>query len=74
MAEFLSVYTWSLASDPFGRRPVLLLGPLGVGVALFGFGLSSTFTGLLVWRCAQGVFNGNIGVVKTVMAEVRSVQ
>ncbi|KAJ7073028.1 major facilitator superfamily domain-containing protein [Mycena amicta] len=69
LAEFLSVYVWSLGSDTFGRRPILLLGPLGLAFSLVGFGLSKTFTGLLVWRCAQGVFNGNIGVVKTVIAE-----
>ncbi|KAF7290029.1 hypothetical protein HMN09_01307900 [Mycena chlorophos] len=69
IAEFLSVYLWSIASDLFGRRPILILGPLGLAIALFGFGLSTTFTGLLVWRCVQGVFNGNIGVVKTIMVE-----
>ncbi|KAJ7072950.1 major facilitator superfamily domain-containing protein [Mycena amicta] len=69
IAEFICVYAWSLGSDTFGRRPILLLGPLGLAISLFGFGLSKTFTGLLLWRCAQGVFNGNIGVVKTVMAE-----
>ncbi|KAJ7154561.1 major facilitator superfamily multidrug-resistance, DHA1 sub-family [Mycena filopes] len=70
VAEFLSVYSWGRASDRFGRRPILLLGPLGLSFSLLGFGWSKTFSSLLFWRAAQGVFNGNIGVVKTVMAEV----
>ncbi|KAJ7474455.1 major facilitator superfamily multidrug-resistance, DHA1 sub-family [Mycena galericulata] len=70
IAEFLSVYSWGRASDRFGRRPVLLLGPLGLAFALIGFGWSKTFVSLVTFRCAQGVFNGNIGVVKTVMAEI----
>ncbi|KAJ7484262.1 major facilitator superfamily multidrug-resistance, DHA1 sub-family [Mycena latifolia] len=70
VAEFLSVYSWGRASDRFGRRPVLLLGPLGLAFALIGFGWSKNFGSLVVFRCAQGVFNGNIGVVKTVMAEI----
>ncbi|KAF7329496.1 Protein ZINC INDUCED FACILITATOR-LIKE 1 [Mycena kentingensis (nom. inval.)] len=72
LAEFVSVYAWSRASDvaALGRRPVVLLGPLGLAVAMFGFGVAESFLGLVVWRCAQGVFNGNIGVVKTVMAEI----
>ncbi|KAJ7093474.1 major facilitator superfamily multidrug-resistance, DHA1 sub-family [Mycena belliarum] len=70
IAEFLSVYTWGRASDRFGRRPVLLLGPLGLAFALVGFGWSKSFQSLVVFRCAQGVFNGNLGVVKTVMAEI----
>ncbi|KAJ7198309.1 major facilitator superfamily domain-containing protein [Mycena pura] len=69
VAEFASVYAWGRVSDHIGRRPVLLLGPLGLAFSLIGFGWSTTFSGLFVFRCAQGVFNGNIGVVKTVMAE-----
>ncbi|KAJ6572275.1 major facilitator superfamily multidrug-resistance, DHA1 sub-family [Mycena capillaripes] len=70
VAEFLSVYFWGRASDRFGRRPILLLGPFGLAFSLIGFGWSKTFASLVVFRCAQGVFNGNIGVVKTVMAEM----
>ncbi|KAJ6451943.1 major facilitator superfamily multidrug-resistance, DHA1 sub-family [Mycena sanguinolenta] len=70
VTEFLSVYSWGRASDRFGRRPVLLLGPLGLALSLIGFGWSKTFASLVFWRSLQGVFNGNIGVVKTVMAEV----
>ncbi|KAJ7199167.1 major facilitator superfamily domain-containing protein [Mycena pura] len=69
VAEFASVYAWGRVSDHIGRRPVLLLGPLGLAFSLIGFGWSTTFSGLFIFRCAQGVFNGNIGVVKTVMAE-----
>ncbi|KAJ7908640.1 major facilitator superfamily domain-containing protein [Mycena leptocephala] len=70
VAEFLSVFSWGRASDRFGRRPILLLGPLGLAFSLIGFGWSKTFASLVFFRCAQGVFNGNIGVVKTVMAEI----
>ncbi|KAJ7150848.1 major facilitator superfamily multidrug-resistance, DHA1 sub-family [Mycena crocata] len=70
VAEFLSVYSWGRASDRLGRRPVLLLGPLGLTFAMIGFGWSTTFGSLVFFRCLQGVFNGNIGVVKTVMAEI----
>ncbi|KAF7348667.1 Protein ZINC INDUCED FACILITATOR-LIKE 1 [Mycena venus] len=61
VAEFLSVFSWGRASDRFGRRPILLLGPLGLALSLIGFGSSSTFLSLVFWRCLQGVFNGNIG-------------
>ncbi|KAF7348646.1 Protein ZINC INDUCED FACILITATOR-LIKE 1 [Mycena venus] len=61
VAEFLSVFSWGRASDRFGRRPILLLGPLGLALSLIGFGSSKTFLSLVFWRCLQGVFNGNIG-------------
>ncbi|KAG7090166.1 hypothetical protein E1B28_011774 [Marasmius oreades] len=70
ISESLICYQWGLASDKFGRRPILLLGPLGLAIAMTGFGLSHSFWSLVVFRAAQGVFNGNIGVSKTVMAEL----
>ncbi|KAJ7589846.1 major facilitator superfamily domain-containing protein [Mycena floridula] len=74
ITECLSVYHWAQASDYYGRRPILLLGPLGLTLAMLGFGLSKTFWSLVAFRCAQGVFNGNIGkaigVSKTVIAEI----
>ncbi|KAF9076459.1 major facilitator superfamily domain-containing protein [Rhodocollybia butyracea] len=69
VSETLSVYHWGHASDFYGRRPILLIGPLGLTLAVLGFGLSQSFWGMAVSRAAMGVFNGNIGVSKTVMAE-----
>lgn len=46
-----------------GRKPVLLLGPFGLAISMLGFGLSKSFTSLLVFRFLQGVFNGNIGMI-----------
>ncbi|KAK7000271.1 major facilitator superfamily domain-containing protein [Favolaschia claudopus] len=46
------------------------MAPLGVGLAMIGFGLSKSFWVLLAFRCAQGAFNGNLGVAKTVMNEI----
>ncbi|KAG7090170.1 hypothetical protein E1B28_011777 [Marasmius oreades] len=37
---------------------------------MLAFGLSKTFWQLVLSRCAQGVFNGNIGVVRTLVAEI----
>ncbi|PBL04129.1 major facilitator superfamily multidrug-resistance, DHA1 sub-family [Armillaria gallica] len=70
IAESLSVFYWGRLSDRFGRKPILLLGPLGLTFAMLGFGLSSNFWSLVLFRFAQGVFNGNIGVSKTVVAEL----
>lgn len=61
LAECLTVVYFGRASDRYGRRPVLLLGPVGLALAMFGFGLSKRFWSLVVFRCLQGAFNGNIG-------------
>ncbi|THU78761.1 MFS general substrate transporter [Dendrothele bispora CBS 962.96] len=63
VSEALVCVYWGRASDVVGRRPVLLLGPLGLTLAMLGFGLSKTFWSL-------GTFDGNIGVGRTLMMEI----
>ncbi|KAJ7679391.1 major facilitator superfamily multidrug-resistance, DHA1 sub-family [Mycena polygramma] len=70
LAECLTVYQFGRLSDKYGRRPVLLLAPLGLGMSMLAFGLSRTFWMLLGLRFIQGAFNGNLGVAKTVMNEI----
>ncbi|KAF7374099.1 Major facilitator superfamily multidrug-resistance DHA1 sub-family [Mycena sanguinolenta] len=70
ISEALTVYQFGRLADIYGRRPVLLLAPLGLGLCMLGFGLSKSFWTLLVLRCAQGAFNGSIGVAKTVLSEI----
>ncbi|KAH6909205.1 major facilitator superfamily domain-containing protein [Coprinopsis sp. MPI-PUGE-AT-0042] len=70
ISETATVFFWGYASDTFGRKPILILGPLGLSIAMLGFGWSKTFSPLLVYRCFQGFFNGNIGVSKSVLAEI----
>ncbi|KAJ7737770.1 major facilitator superfamily multidrug-resistance, DHA1 sub-family [Mycena maculata] len=70
LAESFTVFHFGRMSDIYGRRPTLLLAPVGLGIAMLGFGLSKTFWTLFLFRCAQGAFNGNIGVAKTVMNEI----
>ncbi|KAJ3741132.1 major facilitator superfamily domain-containing protein [Lentinula detonsa] len=70
LAECLTVLMWGMASDRFGRRPILLIGPLGLFFGALGFGLSTSYWQLVMFRSIQGAFNGNIGVSKTVLAEL----
>ncbi|KAJ7609616.1 hypothetical protein DFH06DRAFT_951050, partial [Mycena polygramma] len=75
LTEALTVVYVGRASDRYGRRPVLLLGPIGLALSMLGFGLSNLkfWSLVVVFRCAQRAFNGNIvrgSVSKSVMAEV----
>ncbi|KAG1740054.1 MFS general substrate transporter [Suillus lakei] len=68
--QSLTVLTWSRLSDRIGRKPVLSIGLLGTCISMICFGLSTTFWSLVVSRCMCGVLNGNLGVLKTMMAEL----
>ncbi|KAL0948631.1 hypothetical protein HGRIS_010438 [Hohenbuehelia grisea] len=70
LAEAVTVLHWSRVSDRIGRKPVILLGLFGISLSMFSFGLSRTFVGLVISRCLLGALNGNIGVIKSVMAEL----
>ncbi|KAJ6468335.1 major facilitator superfamily domain-containing protein [Mycena sanguinolenta] len=70
LTESLTVLQWSRISDYVGRKPILLIGLFGSGTSILCFGLSRTFWGLVVSRCLCGLLNGNIGVMKSAMADL----
>ncbi|TDL19260.1 MFS general substrate transporter [Rickenella mellea] len=68
--QALTVLHWSRASDRIGRKPVILLGLFGLSLSMYCFGLSKTFLGLAISRSMAGALNGNIGVIKSILAEL----
>lgn len=59
-----------MLSDRIGRKPVLLTGSAGLCISMIFFGLSKTFWGLVASRCLVGMLNGNVGVMKSMVAEL----
>ena len=57
-----TVVFWGMASDRFGRRSILIFGPLGLSITMLGFGASKQFSSLIMFRFLQGVFKGNMGM------------
>jgi len=70
LTEAVTVLHWSRLSDSIGRKPVILLGLLGLSVSMYCLGLSTTFWGLIFSRCLNGALNGNVGVLKSMTAEI----
>ncbi|TFK69972.1 MFS general substrate transporter [Pluteus cervinus] len=70
LGQACTVLYWSRISDRVGRKPVILTGLFGLCLSMYGFGLSLTFLGLVLCRSLSGALNGNIGVIKSMMAEM----
>ena len=50
IAEATTVVFWGMASDRFGRRSILIFGPLGLAITMLGFGGSKQFSSLVMFR------------------------
>ena len=70
IAQFLTSMFWGYMSDKFGRKPIILLGLIGTAISLLLFGLSKSLTWAIATRTLCGLLNGNVGIVKSVVAEI----
>ncbi|KAF9048820.1 member of major facilitator superfamily multidrug-resistance, DHA1 sub-family [Panaeolus papilionaceus] len=70
LTQAFTVLHWSRFSDRIGRKPIILSGLFGLSLSMFCFGLSTTYWGAVFSRALNGALNGNIGVIKSIMAEM----
>ncbi|PNS15676.1 hypothetical protein CAC42_4128 [Sphaceloma murrayae] len=61
---------WGRASDKYGRKPAILACLTGTMIMTFTWGFSSSLGMVIGVRAAQGVFNGNVGIIRTTVAEM----
>ncbi|KAK7959782.1 uncharacterized protein PG986_004636 [Apiospora aurea] len=70
LAQFFVSLPWGWLSDRHGRRVAILAGLAVSVLANVGFGLSRSLGALLFWRVLTGLGNGNVGIMRTVTAEI----
>lgn len=68
--QFFFAPLWGRLSDHFGRRPILLLSVAGSSLSYLLFGLSSSYTTLLLSRMLGGAFAANIGTAQAAIADL----
>lgn len=61
---------WGIASDRYGRKPVILLGLLCTMLACLLFGFSRSLPEAIAARAFSGSMNGNVGIIRTTVAEL----
>jgi multidrug resistance protein len=71
LMQFLFAPVWGHLSDRYGRKPILLVGLLGNGIALIGFGLADHLWLLFLARTLAGLMSS--AVLPTAMAYVADV-
>ena len=68
--QFLTIFFWARLSDRIGRKPVLLIGLFGSFLSVNAFGFAKTFPQMVLARSIAGLMNGNIAILKSVLAEI----
>ncbi|KAF2654995.1 MFS general substrate transporter [Lophiostoma macrostomum CBS 122681] len=61
---------WGAASDRFGRKPAILIGLFNTMITTLIWGFSTSLPMAMTARALQGLGNGNVGILRTVVAEL----
>lgn len=61
---------WGAASDRYGRKPIILFGLFNTMWTMLLWGFSVNLPMALTARALQGLTNGNVGILRTTVAEL----
>ncbi|CEJ88850.1 hypothetical protein VHEMI04876 [[Torrubiella] hemipterigena] len=61
---------WGYVSDRLGRKPILITGLCINMVCFVAWGMATSLTMAIIVRCIQGASAGNVGIIRTMVAEM----
>ena len=70
LANFVASPILGALSDRFGRRPVMLLGFMGLGLSFFGTAMTTSLIGLIIARTLGGAMQANAAVANAYVADI----
>lgn len=70
LAQCVTAIPWGRASDRYGRKPAILLGLCFTMFTTLLWGFSTTLPMALFARALQGAGSGNVGILRTCVAEL----
>jgi len=57
LMQFICAPLWGIASDRYGRKPILAVGVLGYTITLFMFGIAQNFVMMFIARSLSGILS-----------------
>ncbi|KAH9224196.1 major facilitator superfamily domain-containing protein [Leptodontidium sp. 2 PMI_412] len=70
LSQFATSVPWASFANHYGRKPTIIIGLVLSIISNIGFGFSTTIPAVMCWRVLAGIGNGNIGVMRTMTAEI----
>lgn len=70
LCQAMTGLLWGAASDRFGRKPIIMVGLACTMMGAIFFGFSQTLAWAFTARAIQGLCNGNVGIIRTMVAEM----
>ncbi|KAF2224749.1 major facilitator superfamily domain-containing protein [Elsinoe ampelina] len=70
LSQAVFAVPWGRASDKYGRKPAILTCLTGTMIFTIFWGFSRSLGMAIAVRAAQGIFNGNVGIIRTTVAEM----
>ncbi|KPI34493.1 uncharacterized protein AB675_11047 [Cyphellophora attinorum] len=70
LSQALTGIAWGRAADRVGRKPMILFALTSTMIAGVLFGFSRSLQWAFVARSFQGLSNGNVGIIRTAVAEL----
>ncbi|KAJ8065910.1 hypothetical protein OCU04_005009 [Sclerotinia nivalis] len=70
LSQCMTAILWGRASDTFGRKPTILTGLACTMILNIVWGMSVTLPMAIIARALQGACNGNVGIIRTMVAEM----
>jgi MFS family permease len=70
VSQAIMAVPWGTLSDHVGRKPIILSGLACTMLISIMLGMSQTLTMVLISRALVGLMNGNVGILRTMVAEI----
>ena len=70
LCQCLTGIPWGVASDRFGRKPVILTSLINTMITTLVWGFSTSLPMAIVARGLAGAGSGNVGILRTTVAEL----